>query len=242
MLTAGSWHLRSRAVAAIALVVSSPLLLLAALAIKLSSRGPVLFTAPRVGKQGTTFTIMKLRTMRVDASDEPPSRITGGADLRVYPLGHWLRRWKIDELPQLVNILRGDMVVVGPRPEDCSIVSTHYTARMRETLSMPPGLTSPGSLDYFGAERSLPHSPAEAERLYLTELLPRKTALDLVYVRNRSCRYDLELAVRTAASLLGVTRAVFPRRQAWEQRAALELVAADADAPVDARAAAGARR
>lgn len=238
------WHVMSRVVAAMALLVSGPLLLLAALAVKVSSRGPVLFTATRVGELGRPFTIMKLRTMHVYPTGAPvPSRITGAGDARIYPLGHWLRRLKIDELPQLANILRGDMVVVGPRPEDPSIVSDHYTALMRETLTMPPGLTSPGSLDYFSAETTLPRNSSHAEALYLAELLPRKTALDLVYVRNRTWRYDTEVVIRTAASLLGVPYRLFPRHRAWEEARAQELLAsADVGVPIGASAGAGASR
>src|SRR6478609_8506396 len=114
-------HPISRLVAAFALIVVSPLLLLAALAIMISSRGPVLYRAPRVGLSGRRFVMLKLRTMHVAPTKEV-ERITGGQDTRISPVGRWLRRLKIDELPQLVNVIRGDMVLVGPRPEDPSIV------------------------------------------------------------------------------------------------------------------------
>src|SRR5699024_3989161 len=121
----------------------------------------------------------------------------------------------LDEMPQLVNVVRGEMAIVGPRPEDPSIVAEHYTPFMLESLSVLPGLTSPGSLAYYGAESDLPSDPIEAERKYLTELLPRKIATDLVYVQNRSWRYDLQVVVRTVVGVLKLPFA-FARRCSWE--------------------------
>lgn len=208
-------HLLSRVIAAAALVALSPVLLIAALVIKISSRGPLLFPATRVGLAGQPFTMLKFRTMR-QAPSPGAQRITGARDARVFPAGRWLRRLKIDELPQLTNVVRGDMVLIGPRPEDPSIVADYYTPFMRQTLEVMPGLTSPGSLDYFGRERGLPVDPAEAESVYASTLLPRKIALDLVYVRNRCWKYDLQLVVRTVALMAGV-RPLFPKRCAWER-------------------------
>jgi lipopolysaccharide/colanic/teichoic acid biosynthesis glycosyltransferase len=215
-------HLASRVVAGVALVLVSPVLLLAALAIKTSSRGPVLYSAARVGLSGRPFTMLKLRTMRGTPSGDI-QRITGGQDSRVSAVGRWLRKLKIDELPQLVNVVRGDMVLVGPRPEDPSIVADYYTPFMRRTLNVLPGLTSPGSLDYFAREERMPADPAEAERVYVSTLLPRKAALDLVYIQNRSWHYDLQLVVRTAGSMLGA-RTLFRRRCAWERLEAAGLM------------------
>jgi lipopolysaccharide/colanic/teichoic acid biosynthesis glycosyltransferase len=222
-------HLMSRVVAAVALVVVSPILLLAAFAILLSSRGPVLYPAARVGLSGRPFTMLKLRTMR-GAPTHGVQRITGGQDSRISPVGRWLRKLKIDELPQLVNVVRGDMVLVGPRPEDPSIVADYYTPFMRRTLNVLPGLTSPGSLDYFAREERLPTDPAEAERVYVSTLLPRKAALDLVYIENRCWHYDLQLVLRTAGSMLGA-RALFPRRCAWERLEAAGLMRTALQAP-----------
>lgn len=204
-----------RLLALIGLVMSSPLAIVLALAIMATSRGPVLYRAERIGCGGRRFTMLKFRTMRSLPSGSD-RRITGNHDVRVFGVGRWLRRFKLDELPQLINIVRGDMAFVGPRPEDPSIVVEHYTPLMFATLDVPPGLTSPGSLWYYAAEPNLPHESAAAEATYLTDLLPQKVALDLVYVEHRSGRYDLELVVCSLAALLGVHR-IFKRRQEWER-------------------------
>jgi lipopolysaccharide/colanic/teichoic acid biosynthesis glycosyltransferase len=203
--------------AAAGLVCSSPMVALAGLAIRLSSPGPVFFRARRAGVGGRPFTMLKLRTMHVGA--ESGGRITATSDARVFPVGAALRRLKLDEAPQLLNVLRGEMALVGPRPEDVAIVEERYDSLMWETLEVPPGMTSPGSLHYFTFEDMLPADPAEAERLYLEDLLPRKIALDLVYVRHRSVSYQLEILLRTALRVVGLGR-LFQRRMAWERREA----------------------
>jgi lipopolysaccharide/colanic/teichoic acid biosynthesis glycosyltransferase len=182
--------------AALGLVLTAPLLAIGALGIRLASPGPVLYRARRVGKDGTLFTMYKLRSMHPDPG-LPASRITGRADPRVFRFGRWLRRAKLDELPQLVNVLRGDMAIVGPRPEDPAIVARHYTPLERETLRVRPGLASPGSLfHYTHGERGL--DPADPERDYVDRLMPVKLALDVVYVRRASLAYDLRVIGRTA--------------------------------------------
>jgi len=133
------------AVAGTALVVLAPLLAAIALAVWLSDGRPVVFRAVRVGRGGRHFTMLKFRTMRT-GSGSRASVITGAGDSRVFRLGSWLRRCKADELPQVVNILRGDMSIVGPRPEDPAIVASSYRVEHLPTLSVRPGLTSPGSL------------------------------------------------------------------------------------------------
>jgi lipopolysaccharide/colanic/teichoic acid biosynthesis glycosyltransferase len=213
-----------RVIALLSLTFVSPILAAAAVAIKLSSPGPVLFRAPRVGRGGEPFTMFKLRTMH-QGPVATGGRITASQDPRIFAVGAWLRRVKLDEVPQLANVALGQMALVGPRPEDPTIVSEHYTPLMRETLDVLPGLTSPGSLAYYADEASLPASPEEAERLYLAEILPRKIALDLVYVRNRSSRYDAELIIRTVASIIGV-HGIFRRHAAWEVAEAAQLVEA----------------
>lgn len=214
-------HPLSRAVALAGLVVLSPLLAGAAVAIKLSSRGPVVYRADRIGLSGRPFTMFKLRTMHHGSGEGPA--ITGGGDDRVSALGRGLRRLKLDELPQLVNVVRGDMAIIGPRPEAASIVAEHYTPAMRRTLEVLPGLSSPASLQYYAHERSLPDDPHAAEQLYVSSLLPRKLALELVYVDNRSLSYDAQLAVRTVAALVGCWN-LFPQRQRWERDEADRLL------------------
>lgn len=196
------------AVTAVALVASLPILAIAALGIRLSSRGPVLYRATRAGRRGKLFTMYKLRTMEVRAPVVEDSVITASDDKRVFPFGALLRRSKIDELPQLFNVLRGDMTFVGPRPEDPKVVAQHYTPEQWETLDVPPGLTSPGALySTTHGERWL--SQAAAERDYYEHLMPLKLALDRVYVRHSSVFYDLGVIARTA---MVVTGRAFGRR------------------------------
>ena len=184
---------------AVALAVLSPLLVLAALGIKLFSRGPVLYRAARAGRYGRPFTMYKFRTMHAEPMAGARA-ITAQHDPRVFGFGAWLRRLKIDELPQLINILKGDMSFVGPRPEDPRIVAHHYTPAQLETLAVLPGLASPGSLyNYTHGEKLL--AAADPERQYVEQLLPLKLALDAVYVRETSWRYDLRIVGRTVLTI-----------------------------------------
>lgn len=194
--------------ASLGLVVTAPILAVAAIGIRLSSPGPVLYRARRAGRDGRPFIMYKLRTMHVTRG--LGSRITAPADRRVFPFGRLLRVTKIDELPQLWNVLRGDMAIIGPRPEDPDFVAQHYAPVHLETLRVRPGLTSPGSLYYVThADHVLDGN--DPEGTYLQRVLPIKLALDLEYVRRGgSLRYDLSLIGRTlwiiAASALGRRR------------------------------------
>jgi lipopolysaccharide/colanic/teichoic acid biosynthesis glycosyltransferase len=181
--------------ASIAFVVLSPVLLCAAVAIRFSSTGPILFRARRVGKDGKLFTMYKFRTMRVTHTLST-SVITAAKDPRVFLVGTWLRKLKIDELPQLINILKGEMTFVGPRPEDPIIVGKYYGADGWETLGRLPGLSSPGSLYYYThLEARL--GTVDTEDQYGLRVLPAKLAVDRVYVRHASFLYDLGILVRT---------------------------------------------
>lgn len=197
--------------AGLALVVATPLLALAAIGIRLSGPGPILYRAARVGLHNRPFMMYKLRTMRVGQGYA--SVITAAGDPRVFPFGSFLRRTKLDELPQLFNILRGDMSIVGPRPEDPSMVQRFYTPLHYETFAVLPGLTCPGSIyAYTHGEAGL--DPRDPEGSYGEQLLPLKLALDLVYVRHASLRYDAALMARTAwtlaTALLGRRRFPLP--------------------------------
>lgn len=184
---------------AMGLAVAAPLLLAAAIGIKLTSRGPVLYEAARVGKDGEPFTMYKLRTMRGVDSDSP-TVITSEADPRVYPFGRLLRRLKVDELPQLLNIIRGDMSVVGPRPEDPRMVEDHYTPDYWETLQVKPGLASPGSLyNYTHGEQFL--QSGSEETTYVTKVLPAKMELDRQYVSNQSLVNDIRICIQTVSTI-----------------------------------------
>jgi lipopolysaccharide/colanic/teichoic acid biosynthesis glycosyltransferase len=154
-----------------------------------------------VGLGGSLFWLYKLRTMRV-AQGTSPSAITSKDDARVFSFGSWLRRLKVDELPQLINILKGEMTFVGPRPEDPRIVGRYYTPEQLETLSVLPGLASPGSIySYTHGEQMLCGDDTEAR--YAVRLLPVKLALDTVYVREASPAYDLRVMLRAARVILG---------------------------------------
>jgi lipopolysaccharide/colanic/teichoic acid biosynthesis glycosyltransferase len=177
-----------------------PLLLIGAIGIRLSSKGPILYVARRVGRGGRSFNMFKLRTMYVDWCSRG-SAIAAADDPRVFAFGAWLRRTRIDELPQLFNVLRGDMSIVGPRPEDPGIVERYYAPSHRETLEVKPGLTSPGTL-YGCTEGETRLQPENPEFYYVQEVLPRKLALDLLYVRRASFRYDLRIIGQTIRVLL----------------------------------------
>jgi lipopolysaccharide/colanic/teichoic acid biosynthesis glycosyltransferase len=206
------------AVAICALAAVVPLLLIAAIGIKLTSAGPILYRAQRIGRDrrqlkidrlpaqymserrqadrgGRAFTMYKLRTMRIQCSGAE-SPIAAMNDVRVFPFGAWLRQTKIDELPQLLNVIKGDMSLVGPRPEAPEIVRNHYTADDRKTLQVSPGLTSPGSIYYYThCETMLAGDNVQDQ--YVRHLLPIKLALDRSYIRNASVVYDVRLILRT---------------------------------------------
>ena len=192
-----------------ALLLLSPLLVLAAIGVRLCSRGPALYRARRAGVGGREFVMYKFRTMHVAAS--PGSAITAATDARVFPLGKLLRTLKIDELPQLWNVVRGEMSVVGPRPEDPRIVQQHFGPLGMETLSVRPGLASPGSLYNYTHGNALV-DPADPEAAYVKKLLPIKLALELVYVYQQSLPGDLLIILRTALTIasIGLGRKVFP--------------------------------
>jgi lipopolysaccharide/colanic/teichoic acid biosynthesis glycosyltransferase len=185
------------AVAGVALALFSPLILVLSLLVRLSSPGPVFFRQQRVGKDGKPFWIYKLRTMRVN--DAGP-QVTGAADPRITPIGAWLRRFKLDELPQLINVATGEMALVGPRPEVPRYVA-HYTPEQREVLSVPPGITGATQIKYRNEEELL-RDAADPEAVYLREIMPAKLSIDLEYIRKRGAWTDLRLIAQTVARLL----------------------------------------
>jgi lipopolysaccharide/colanic/teichoic acid biosynthesis glycosyltransferase len=185
--------------ASLMLAMAAPLFVVAALCVRLSSPGPILFRAKRVGRGGRPFTIHKFRTMRVHSAGSG-TPITATQDPRVFRCGSFLRRSKIDELPQLFDVLRGDMAIVGPGPEDPCMVARHYDERQKRTLEVPPGLTSPGALfEYTHGSRYL--TGEDVERDYVEKLMPVMLEIELVYVENRSLRYDLSVILRTAGTI-----------------------------------------
>jgi len=189
------------AAAIIGLLLLSPVFLLAFVGIKATSSGPAIYRARRMGQHGVVFVMHKFRTMHV--ANQPASVITGVADKRVFGFGRLLRATKIDELPQLYNVLTGTMSIVGPRPEDPKIVEQHYNQLARETLNVAPGLASPGSI-YNYTHGHLYLRDADPEGSYVRQLLPMKLALELVYLRRQSFTGDLHVIARTAITIVRI--------------------------------------
>jgi lipopolysaccharide/colanic/teichoic acid biosynthesis glycosyltransferase len=177
------------------LLLSSPLWLLAATGIFISDFGSPFFLHTRVGREGRPFRLIKFRTMRDNAPTE--ANLTVSGDRRITPIGRVLRRLKIDELPQLLNVLAGSMSIVGPRPESPEYVA-EYTKEQKEILRFRPGLTDPASIKYRYEEKILAKhaDPVEA---YKTIVLPDKIALSLDYQRRRTFWSDLVIVFQTVA-------------------------------------------
>jgi lipopolysaccharide/colanic/teichoic acid biosynthesis glycosyltransferase len=182
------------------LVLLAPVFLAIAMALRINSPGPACYRGRRVGKGGRSFEILKFRTMRVDA-DRLGATSTAADDPRITPIGKWLRHYKLDELPQLVNVLRGDMSLVGPRPQVQWDVD-NYTDEERELLSVRPGITDYASLK-FRNEAEILRGQADADSAYVRLIRPEKVRLGLEYVRTRSLRVDLVILVRTLLALVG---------------------------------------
>jgi lipopolysaccharide/colanic/teichoic acid biosynthesis glycosyltransferase len=182
-----------------ALILLVPLLalplLIVAVAVFLDSPGSVFFRARRMGYRGRPFAMVKFRTMLVDNAGHA---VAGADDSRITPVGGFLRATRLDELPQLWNVLRGEMTLVGPRPELEEFVALH-AEEYREILAVPPGITGPTQLRYAGLEPHLLSRHDDPERFYREQLLPDKVKLDLAYARSRSLGGDLAVIVRTLA-------------------------------------------
>lgn len=184
---------------AVALLLLSPVLLGIAMAVGFGSKGGVFFRQVRVGRNGREFRLLKFRTMR--PGSEARGQITvGNADPRITPVGRWLRRSKLDELPQFWNVLVGDMSIVGPRPEVPRYVDL-YTPEQRRILSVRPGITSPASIAYINENEVLARSN-DPHRAYVEEVLPAKLALDMPYALSPGLRKDLGILWDTVKRML----------------------------------------
>ena len=186
------------ALAAVGLLLLTPLLAAIAVAVKLTSRGQALYHAARVGKNGRTFTLIKFRSMFVPASSDQP-RLTRHGDVRITPVGRILRRWKLDELPQLYNVLRGDMSLVGPRPEDPKYVAL-YTLDERRVLTVRPGITSAVSLSYRNEDALLDRE--DWEQHYIGVVMRDKLRRELADLDRRSIASYLSVLMRTLLAVL----------------------------------------
>jgi len=178
----------------ILLVILSPVMVIAAVCVRLGSEGPVIYRAQRVGRGGKVFSLYKFRTMRPDA-DKSGQGITTANDERVTGVGKWFRKLKVDELPQLVNVLKGDMSLVGPRPEDPRYVAL-YTEQQKRVLDVKPGITSEASVRYRSEEEML--AGADWETAYVNTIMPDKLRIELEYLEHRTLWSDLRVLWRTA--------------------------------------------
>lgn len=180
------------------IVLALPMLGIALL-VRLTSRGPVFFRHARAGQGGRPIWVWKFRSMRVDADRLGPA-VTRAGDPRITRFGRFLRATKIDEWPQLFNVLKGDMAMVGPRPEALEYIR-FYPPELRYVLDLKPGITDPASLEFFDEERRLAAAGDDWRRCYVEELLPRKLRLAGAYARRRSCATDVAVLAATVARL-----------------------------------------
>lgn len=185
--------------ACIGLVILTPFLLPLMVWIVVESKGGIFYRQERVGKDGKPFRLYKLRSMRVNSDQK--GLLTIGNDTRITRSGACIRKYKLDELPQLLNVLLGDMSLVGPRPEVQRYVNL-YTAEQRQVLQVKPGITDWASLKYFDENRLLA-TAANPEETYIREIMPDKLALNLAYIRNSSLRKDLQIIGMTIGRIFG---------------------------------------
>ena len=199
------------------LLLTSPVLAIAAIATKLSSPGPVFYRAKRAGLYGRPFSMLKFRTMR-HASDAPDRKITSERDDRITKTGALLRKLKIDELPQFFNVMRGDMSIVGPRPEDFDLVQQHYTEEQMRSLDTRPGIACEAEVRWYPDLTF--HDPAppgvSAQDHYIRRHMPLQAGLAVRYVDDRSFAGDISILLRTAWCVL-FHSCVPQRRRAIEE-------------------------
>jgi lipopolysaccharide/colanic/teichoic acid biosynthesis glycosyltransferase len=182
--------------ALVGLLFLSPLMCVIALIILITSGKPILFRQWRIGRNGRQFRLLKFRTMRVSPRGDGPG-LTQSGDARITPIGLCLRRWKLDELPQLFNVLNGEMTLVGPRP-DLEEFWLEATAADRSVLVLTPGLTGAASLTFSDEECLLAQVPQERlTQYYLEQVLPDKARLDMEYAERATFRSDCSILVRT---------------------------------------------
>jgi len=181
------------------LVLLSPVFFVIAIAVKLGSKGPVFYRQTRVGKNGKDFKVWKFRSMFTDA-DKKGLLTVGGKDNRITAIGFYLRKFKLDELPQLANVLTGQMSMVGPRPEVRKYVDL-YTIYQMQALKVAPGITDYASIKYRN-ENELLALAAEPEEYYINEILPQKIELNFKYINNRTVKQYFKIITTTVATSL----------------------------------------
>lgn len=181
------------------LLILSPFFILISLLIALSSKGPIFFLQTRVGFHGNDFRLIKFRTMHLDA-DKKGLLTVGGRDPRITSVGYFLRKFKLDELPQLINVLFGSMSLVGPRPEVRKYVDL-YTPEQKMVLNAKPGITDYASLEYFNENELLAKSN-DPEKTYIHEVMPAKLELNKRFIENRSVGIYFSIIFRTIGKII----------------------------------------
>ncbi|WP_317897376.1 sugar transferase [Aurantibacillus circumpalustris] len=184
---------------ALGLIILLPFMLLIAVFIGLTSKGGVFYRQERVGKLGKKFKLYKFRTMKSD-SDKLGLLTVGGRDQRITSIGYYLRKYKLDEFPQLLNVLFGTMSIVGPRPEVRKYVDL-YTDDQKKVLNVKPGITDYASLEYF-SENDLLAKSSNPEETYIKEILPAKLALNKKYISEAGLITDIKVILRTLAKIV----------------------------------------
>ena len=200
----------------IALVILSPIFFVAAIAIKVSSPGPVFYYSDRAGKNKIPFRFYKFRSMHMVGDKYIQKDLYTADSDRLFTVGRIIRRLKIDELPQLINVIKGDMSIVGPRPMPMSSVDHQYCGKYTDILSIRPGLTSPASLyDYTIGENY-----ANDEETYRKIIVPNKLELELLYIQKQCFLYDISLVLRTITTII----LVFLGKKVWMEQPELKEI------------------
>lgn len=182
-------------VASVLFIVLLPIFIILALAVKLTSKGEIIFKQKRVGLYGKEFYVLKFRTMVVDAESKGAQITVGERDPRITNIGHFLRKFRLDEFPQLINVIKGEMSFVGARPEVPYYVD-FYTDEMMATLLTKPGITGTASI-FFKDEAKMLEIEPDAEKCYINLILPEKMRMNLDYLKEISVWYDIKLMFQT---------------------------------------------
>ena len=184
----------------VVLIIGLPFFFIIVILILVDSRGGVFYRQVRVGKDNKDFYLYKFRTM-VTGADKKGQLTVGNKDSRITRVGYFLRKFKLDEFPQLINVLKGDMSVVGPRPEVRKYVAM-YNAQQLEVLSVRPGLTDIASIEYINESELLARAE-DPEQLYIDKIMPEKLALNMKYIREKNLGKDLKIIFRTIGKIFG---------------------------------------
>jgi lipopolysaccharide/colanic/teichoic acid biosynthesis glycosyltransferase len=183
----------------IGLILLAPFLLIISIAIKINSQGSIFYKQKRVGKNNIDFYLFKFRSMYIDA-DKKGLLTVGGKDSRITKVGYYLRKFKLDELPQLLNVLKGEMSIVGPRPEVRKYVDLYTTEQMK-VLTVSPGITDYASIE-FRNENELLATVEDAESYYITHIIPKKIQLNLKYINDKTIVSYFKIIFLTATNIL----------------------------------------